>query len=76
MAADFPYQKITGQSSREDATAYIHVNVQSEYIPIDEIALTHAIEQWLLDNVPDIVSTSAERHEQVYTVTTIPPAGS
>lgn len=70
---DYPYSRITGQSNREDASAFVTINVQSEFFPIDEDGLTAAVQQWLLDNVPDIVSTTAERREQTFPVTTLPP---
>lgn len=70
---DLPYVTIGGHSSREVDPAYVYLHVSSEYIEIDENALTQAIQQWLLDNVPDIVSTTAERREVIYPVTQLPP---
>jgi hypothetical protein len=69
---EFPYSQITGQSSNEDYTASVYVHVQSEFFPIDEAALTAHVQQWLLDNVPAIVSTTAAQHEQVFPVTPLP----
>jgi hypothetical protein len=70
---EFPHNRITGQSARDDATVYVSLYVQSEYIPIDEAALTAVVQQWLLDHVPDIVSTAAERRDQTFPVTPLPP---
>ncbi|MYW43041.1 hypothetical protein [Streptomyces sp. SID161] len=70
---EYPHNRITGQSTRDDATAYVTLYVQSEYIPINEAALTAHVQQWLLDNVPDIVSTTAEHREQTFPVTALPP---
>jgi hypothetical protein len=69
---DFPYSQITGQSPNEDYRAFVYVHVQSEFFPIDEAALTAHVQQWLLDNEPNIISTTAERHEQVFTITPLP----
>lgn len=71
--ADFPYNLIYGYG--KDDPLRITVNVQAEYTTIDETALTHHIEQWLLDNAPYVTSTSSERHEQLYPVTPLPPLG-
>ncbi|MEU8469603.1 hypothetical protein AB0F30_17045 [Streptomyces sp. NPDC029006] len=66
---EFPFNQITAQTSNEDSRVYVYINVQSEYAPVDETGLAHAVQQWLTANVPDVISTSAERHEQVFTVT-------
>jgi hypothetical protein len=73
---DYPCNLISAKGSGEEDPARIYVSVQSEYIPIDETALAHAIQQWLLDNVEGVVSTSADRHEQLFPVTPLPPLGS
>lgn len=70
---DYPYTMIGGQSSREVDPAYVYVHVQSEFISIDKDALTRSIQQWLLDNVEEIVTTTAERREVTYPVTQLPP---
>ncbi|WP_416520016.1 hypothetical protein [Streptomyces achromogenes] len=70
---EYPHNHITGQTNREDATAFVTLYVQSEFFPIDESALTAHIQQWLLDNVPEIVATTAERREQTFPVTALPP---
>ncbi|MFE1452017.1 hypothetical protein [Streptomyces olivaceoviridis] len=66
---DFPFNQITAQTSNEDSRVYVYINVQSEYAPVDETGLTHAVQQWLTANVPNVISTTAERHEQIFTVT-------
>ena len=73
MAADFPYNVIYGNG--QDDPIRVSVNVQSEYAQVDETALAHAIEQWLLDNVDYVTSTASERREHVYPVTQLPPLG-
>jgi len=72
--ADFPYNLILGNGEADPVR--VTVSVQSEYTTVDETALAHAIEQWLMDNVGYVTSTSAERHEQLYPVTPLPPLGS
>lgn len=73
--ADFPYNQIIGYGEADPVR--INVNIQSsEYTTVDETALAHTIQQWLLDNVPYVTSTSSERHEQLYPVTPLPPLGS
>jgi len=72
---DYPCNLISANGSGEEDPARIYVSVQSEYIQIDETALAHGIQQWLLDNVPEVVSTSAERREQLFPVTPLPPLG-
>lgn len=72
MAMDYPYNQITGKTSSEDASAFVAFHVQSEFFSIDEDALTAAVQQWLLDNVPEIVATTAERREQTFPVTQLP----
>lgn len=69
---EFPFNLIQGQ--RGEDTVRVYVYVQSEYIQIDETSLAHTIQQWMAGNVPDVVSTTAERHEQLFPVTPIPPA--
>lgn len=70
---DYPYSTITAKSDNEDASAFVYVHVQSEFWPIDEAALTAAIQQWLLENVPEVIATTAQRREQVFPVTDLPP---
>jgi hypothetical protein len=72
---EYPYNQITGQTSNEDYTATVYVHVQSEFFPIDETSLTAAVQQWLLNNVPEIISTTADRREQIFTTTPLPPLG-
>lgn len=70
--AEYPYTLINGNGEADPVRVY--VNVQSEYTQVDETALAHHIEQWLLDNVDYVTSTNAERHEQLFPVTPLPPA--
>lgn len=70
---DYPYNRIQAQTSNEDQNLFVSVHVQSEFFPIDEAGLTQVIQQWLLDNVPQVTATTAERREQVYPVTTLLP---
>jgi hypothetical protein len=70
---DYPYTRIQGQTANEDQTLFVNVHVQAEFFPIDEAALTRVIQQWLLDNVPQVTATTAERREQIYPVTTLLP---
>lgn len=70
---EYPYSQITGNSSNEDASAFVTIHVQAEFFPIDEAALAAAVQQWLLDNVPEIVATTAEHREQTFPVTQLPP---
>lgn len=74
MAADFPYNVIYGNGDADPIR--VSVNVQSEYAQVNETALAHAIEQWLLDNVDYVTSTNSERREHTYPVTPLPPLGS
>lgn len=69
---DYPYNRVEGQTETEDHRVFVDVHVFSEFIPIDESALTQAVQQWLLDNVPEVVSTTAQRREQVFPVTQLP----
>lgn len=70
---DYPYTRITARTDREDATAFVTINVQSEFFPVDSAALTAHVQQWMLDNVPEVVATTAEHREQTFPVTTLPP---
>jgi hypothetical protein len=70
---EYPHCKITASSPNEDAKAFVYLHVQSEFFPIDEAALTAAVQQWLLGNVPEVIATTAERREQTYPVTPLPP---
>lgn len=72
--AEFPYNLIEGYGEADPVR--VTVNVVSEYTQVDETALAHAVQQWLLDNVPYVTSTAAERHEQLFPVTPIPPPAS
>lgn len=73
---DYPYIRIQAATSNEDHTIAVDLAVQSEFITIDETALAHSIQQWLVDNVEQVVSTTAERREQTFPVTPLPPLGS
>jgi hypothetical protein len=73
MSAEFPYNLILGQGEADPVR--VSVNVQSEYTQIDETALANAIGQWLVDNSGYVTSYTAERHEQLFPVTPIPPVG-
>lgn len=70
---EYPHNRITAQTTNEDTTAYVSIYVQSESFPIDEAALTAHVQQWLLDNVTQVVATTAERREQTFPVTALPP---
>ena len=72
---DYPYIRIQAATDNEDHTIAVEVNVQSEFITIDETALAHTIEQWIRDNVEQVTSTTAERREQTFPVTPLPPLG-
>lgn len=69
---DYPHSAITAHTTSEDWKAFVYVHVRSEFFPIDDAALTQVVQQWLLDNVAGIVSTTAERRDQVFPVTTLP----
>ncbi|QLJ06747.1 hypothetical protein HZZ00_37580 (plasmid) [Streptomyces sp. NEAU-sy36] len=70
---EYPFNRITGQTNRDDTTVYVSIYVQAEYLTIDEAALTAAVQQWLLAQVPAITSTTAERRDQTFPVTPLPP---
>lgn len=70
---DYPYNRILAQTTNEDQSLTVLVHVQSEFFPIDEAGLTQTIQQWLLDHVDQVTATTAERREQTYPVTTLPP---
>ncbi|WP_399559590.1 hypothetical protein OIA45_48430 (plasmid) [Streptomyces chartreusis] len=70
---DYPYNRIEGQTNTEDHRVFVDVHVFSEFLPVDEAALTQVIQQWLLDNVPEVVSTTAQRREQTFPITDLPP---
>lgn len=70
---DYPHNAIIAKTDSEDRQAFVSVHVQSEFFPIDEAALTQVVQQWLLDNVPEVTSTTAQRREQVFPVTDLPP---
>ncbi|MFG2276778.1 hypothetical protein ACGFNY_44345 [Streptomyces chartreusis] len=70
---DFPYNRVEGTTNTEDHKVFVDLHVFSEFIPVDDAALTEVIQQWLLDNVPEVVSTTAERREQTFPVTQLPP---
>lgn len=73
---DYPYIRIQAATDNEDHTIAVDLHVQSEFITIDETALAHTIEQWLRDNVQQVVSTTAEHRDQTFPVTPLPPLGS
>jgi hypothetical protein len=70
---DYPYNRVEGLTNTEDHKVFVDVHVFSEFFPVDEAALTQVIQQWLLDNVTDVVATTAERREQTFPVTQLPP---
>lgn len=72
---DYPLIVITGQPVHDEMPPTVSVHTETENIQIDKAGLAHAIQQYLLDNVPDIASTTAEIREQTYPVTTLPPLG-
>ncbi|MEU5323016.1 hypothetical protein AB0G67_40630 [Streptomyces sp. NPDC021056] len=69
---DYPYIRIQAQTSNEDQSLTVAVHVQSEFFPIDEAGLAQTVQQWLLDNVPQVTTTTAERREQAFPVTQLP----
>lgn len=69
---EYPCNIIFGEGESDPVRVYVYV--QSEYAQVDETALAHVVEQFLLDNVGYVTSTSAERHEQIFPVTPLPPA--
>lgn len=72
---DYPILLITGQPVHDEQPATVAVHIETENILIDRAGLAAAIQKYLLDNVPDIASTTAEIREQTYPVTTLPPLG-
>ena len=70
---EFPYNRIAAQTTNEDTTAYVSIYVQSDSFPVDEAGLTAHVQQWLLDNQPQVIATTAERREQTFPVTELPP---
>lgn len=72
---DYPLLLITCQPVHDEMPATVAVHTETENIQIDKAALAHVIQQYLLDNVPDIASTTAEIREQTYPVTALPPLG-
>ena len=70
---DFPYIAIQASTNNEDHIIYADMQVRSEFIQIDEAALAQHVQQWFLDNVPEVVSTTAEHREQTFPVTQFPP---
>lgn len=72
---DYPIIVITGQPVHDEVPATVTVHTHTENIQIDKAGLAAAIQQYLLDNVPDIAATTAEIREQTYPVTELPPLG-
>lgn len=70
---DYPYIRIQAATDNEDHTIAVDVRVQSEFITLDETALAHTVQQWLLDNVEPVTSTTAEHRDQTFPVTPLPP---
>ena len=69
---EYPFNRITAQTNSEDTTAYVSIYVQSEFFAIDEAGLTAHVQQWLLDNAPQVIATLAERRDQTFPVTPLP----
>lgn len=72
---DYPSIRITGIPVNDENPAEVLVHTQTDIMHIDPAGLAHAIQQYLLDNVPDIESTTAEIRDQVFPVTPLPPLG-
>lgn len=69
---DFPSNVLTCTTEYDENPTVVTVHVVSDNNRVDETALTHVIQQWLADH-PDFVSVTAERREQLFPVTPIPP---
>jgi hypothetical protein len=69
---DYPYIAIQATTDSEDHVVYADVHVRSEFIDIDEAGLAQIVQQWFLDNVPEVVSATAERREQIFPTTQLP----
>jgi len=72
---EFPSNVFTCASKFDENPTIVTVHVVSDGNRVDEEALAHVIQQWLIDNGPTYTSVTAERHEQLFPVTPIPPAG-
>ena len=72
---DFPSNVLTCTSLNDENPTVVTVHVQSDNQRVDETALAHVIQQWLTDNVADVADVTAERHEQLFPVTPLPPSG-
>lgn len=72
---DYPQIVITGQPVHDEMPATVTVHTETENIVIDKAGLANAIQQYLIANVADISSTTAEIREQTYPVTALPPLG-
>jgi hypothetical protein len=69
---EFPSNVFTCPSVHDENPTIVSVHVQSDNGRVDETALAHVIQQWLIDNGPDFASIIAERHEQIFPITPIP----
>ena len=72
---EFPSNVLTCNSRYDENPTVVTVHVESDNNRVDETALAQVIQQWLIDNGPTFASVTAARHEQVFPVTPIPPAG-
>ena len=72
---DFPSNVLTCASVNDENPTVVTVHVYSDNDRVDETALAQVIRQWLIDNGPTFASVTAERHEQLFPVTPIPPLG-
>lgn len=72
---EFPSNVFTCASLYDENPTVVTVHVWSDNSRVDETALAHVIQQWLIDNGPSFASVTAERHEQVFPITPIPPLG-
>ena len=72
---DYPLIVITGQPVTDELAPTVLVHTETENIVIDKAGLANVIQQYLIDTVPNIASTTAEIRDQTYPVTTLPPLG-
>jgi hypothetical protein len=70
---EFPSNVFVCPSVFDENNTIVTVHVQSDNDRVDETALAHVIQQWLTDNGVGFASVTAERHEQLFPVTPIPP---
>jgi hypothetical protein len=72
---DFPSTVLTCTSNGDENPTVVTVHVQSDNQRVDEVALAHHIQEWLIQTGTDFASVTAARHEQIFPVTPLPPLG-